>query len=244
MQAFYLKKIIFFCLVTLSFSQLAQSQSNKSLEQEAKKLYNEKKVIACIAKYEQLWKNKENLNYSELRRLAYLKSKTGDYTENLYILSLMLKIEPNALTYIEINNLAEELTLEGYSFSEFDLLYLRIAKYRIWLLSAVLIFSLFFIGGALYGSYKRKPFKTQIKFVFLVFIGSVLTLLVYSTKQSYLIVKDETVQLRNSPSAASQIVANIKKGNKFKIKAQKDIWYEIESNELTGYIRVDQVWRF
>lgn len=243
MQVFELKKIIFYLFFFLGISQLAQSQTSTQLRNEAKKYYKAQNIGKSIAKYEKIWENDGYLHLKEFQRLSYLKSKTGDYTENLYILSLILKKSPSISILNEIKRIAQESNIEGYDFNQFEILMLTFSAFRLPVLCIILVLLCFIFSVIVYKSFTKNHVKIQLKVFFCFFLLLTIILIKISQFNNVLIVKIDNCILRNQPSASGRAITELPKGTRLKKVSSDDIWIKIDWKNQDLYIKQDQVWK-
>jgi hypothetical protein len=95
MQAYYLKKIIFFFTFTLALLQLAYSQSDVPTIKRADSLYKTDNFVQAEQFFEQLLPSIEKPSTTIFLKLAFLKEKKGDFLKTLYYLNKAYQQEPN-----------------------------------------------------------------------------------------------------------------------------------------------------
>ncbi len=143
MQAYYLKKIIFFLFLNLNFLQLTKSQTDVGLLKKADSLYKTENFNASELIYEQSLLRIKNPSKSLFLKLAYTKEKKGDYLKTLYFLNKAYEIEPNEKILAKLNEIATIHELKGYELSDFNFLILFYKQYSGFLVAILLVLGIY-----------------------------------------------------------------------------------------------------
>ena len=122
MQAYYLKKIIFFLFLNLCFLQLAKSQTDVGILKKADSLYKTESYNASELIYEQGLSKIKNPSKSLFLKLANIKEKKGDYLKTLYFLNKAYEIDPSEKVLSKLNEIATSHDLKGYELSDFKII--------------------------------------------------------------------------------------------------------------------------
>lgn len=178
---------------------------------------------------------------SMLLKMAFITEGIGDKEKATLYLSKYYDLNPNPQTITKIKSLTNQTELIGYEVSEGMRFVLFLVEYKeiiVGSLTLILIFSLIFLwtkGNKLNEARFYWPSIFLVAFIFAInnFLKSQNAALV--TKSPTLIV--------SKPSAGGEMVDWVEPGHRVKIRASKDIWYEVEWKEKIAYIRKDNVTR-
>jgi tetratricopeptide (TPR) repeat protein len=242
MQAYYLKKIIFFFILNLTFTQLAKSQSDGEILKRADSLYKTENFNAAEVFFEQnipKLKNPSNVLYL---KLALIKEKKGDFLKTMYFLNKAYELSPNEKILAKLNEIAMNHNLKGYELSDFNFLILFYKQYSGFLVALLLILGIYIFVILLIKKYKNNwtPFNQKIfLIVYLIGIGFLLNL---PDKYHQGIINHDGVLLRTEPSAAATIEVSIDKGNRLNVLGGNDIWLRVLWNDKFLYLKESDIW--
>jgi tetratricopeptide (TPR) repeat protein len=242
MQAYYLKKIIFFFILNLTFVQLAKSQSDVGLIKRADSLYKSENFSSAELFYEQnLGKNK-NPSHLFFLKLALIKERKGDFLKSMYYLNKAYELAPSEKILAKLNEIASVHELKGYELSDFNFLILFYKQYSGFLVALLLILSIYIFVILFIKKYKSNltPFSQKIfLIVYLLGIGLLLNL---PDKYHQGIINRDGVLLRSEPSSAAPIEVSIDKGNRLNVLGGNDIWRRVIWNDKFLYLKESDIW--
>ncbi len=242
MQAYYLKKIIFFLFLYLSFVQLAKSQSDVGIIKRADSLYRNENFSAAELFYEKnLEKNKKTSHVLYLK-LALIKERKGDYLKSIYYLNKAYELTPNEKILAKLNEIASVHELKGYELSDFNFLILFYKQYSGFLVALLLILGIYIFVILFIKKYKNNliPFNQKIFLViYLLGIGLLLNL---PDKYHQGIINQDGVLLRSEPSSAAPITERINKGHRLNVLGGTDIWRRVIWKDEFLYLKESDIW--
>jgi tetratricopeptide (TPR) repeat protein len=242
MQAYYLKKIIFFLFLNLSFLQLAKSQTDVGLLKKADSLYKTENFSTSELIYEQSLSKIKNPSKSLFLKLASLKEKKGDYLKTLYFLNKAYELEPNEKTLAKLNEIATLHELKGYELSDFNFLILFYKQYSGFLVAILLILGIYIFVILFIKKYKNSYIPTNQKAFLIVYLVGVALLMNLPDKYHQGIINHDGVLLRTEPSSAAQIAGEINKGNRLNVIGGNDIWRRVLWNDHLVYLKESDLW--
>lgn len=176
-----------------------------------------------------------------LLKMAFISEGIGDNENATLYLSKYYDLSPNPQTITKIKSLTGQNELIGYEVSDGMRFVLFLVEYKeiiVAALTLVLIMSLIFLWS------KGKKL-TEARFYW---PSVILITLIFATNNflqapnAALVTKSPTL-IVSEPSAGGELVDLVEPGHRVKIKASKDIWYEVEWKEKIAYIRKDNVTR-
>lgn len=178
---------------------------------------------------------------SMLLKMAFISEGIGDNENATLYLSKYYDLSPNPQTITKIKSLTGQSELVGYEVSDgmrFVLFLVEFKEIIVGALTLVLIITLIFL-------WSKGNKLTEARFywpsVFLI-------VLIFGTNnflnaQNAALVTNSPTLIVSEPSAGGELVDMVEPGHRVKIRASKDIWYEVEWKEKIAYIRKDNVTR-
>ena len=143
MQAYYLKKIIFFFILNLTFLQLANSQSDVQIFKRADSLFKTENFNGSEQIYEQNLQKLKNPSNVLFLKLASIKEKKGDFLKSMYYLNKAYELNPNEKILAKLNEMAIIHELKGYELSDFNFLILFYKQYSGFLIALLMILGIY-----------------------------------------------------------------------------------------------------
>ena len=242
MQAYYLKKIIFFLFVNLSFLQLAKSQSDVSIIKKADSLYKLENYAASELFFEQNLQKLKNPSTVLFLKLASIKERKGDFLKSLYYLNKAYELSPSEKILAKLNEMATLHELKGYELSDFNFLILFYKQYSGFLVALLMILGIYIFVILFIKKYKSNytPFNQKVfLIVYLLGVGLLLNL---PDKYHQGIINHDAVLLRSEPSSAAPIEVSIDKGNRLNVLGGNDIWRRVIWNDKFLYLKESDIW--
>ncbi len=242
MQAYYLKKIIFFLFFNLTFSQLANSQSDVQLIKRADSLFKIENFSAAELFYEQNLISNPKLSESIYLKLALIKEKKGDFLKSIYFLNKAYEIAPDEKILAKLNEIANLHELKGYELSDFNFLILFYKQYSGFLVALLLILGIYIFVILFIKKYKSSltPFNQKLfLIIYLLGIGLLLNL---PDKYHQGIVNQDGVLLRSEPSSGATIIERVDKGHRLNVLGGNDIWKRVLWNDKFLYLKESDIW--
>ncbi len=242
MQAYYLKKIIFFLFLNLSFLQLVKSQSDVGNIKKADSLYKSENLSVAELFYEQNLQKIKNPSDVLFLKLASIKEKKGDFLKSMYYLNKAYELSPNEKILAKLNEMATIHDLKGYELSDFNFLILFYKQYSGFLVALLLILGIYIFVILFIKKYKSNftPFSQKVfMVVYLLGVGLLLNL---PDKYHQGIINHDGVLLRSEPSSAAPIEVSIDKGNRLNVLGGNDIWRRVYWNDKFLYLKESDIW--
>lgn len=242
MQAYYLKKIIFFFIITLSFGQLANSQSDGDILKKADSLYKSENYTSAEVLYEQILPKIKNPSDQFFLKLASIKEKKGDFLKTLYNLNKAYEQNPNEKILAKLNETATLHEVKGYELSDFNFLILFYKQYSGFLVALLLILGIYIFVILFIKKYKSNYIPTNQKVFLIVYLIGIALLLNLPDRYHQGIINHDGVLLRSEPSAAAKIEETIDKGHRLNVLGGNDIWRRVYWNEKFLYLKESDIW--
>jgi tetratricopeptide (TPR) repeat protein len=242
MQAYYLKKIIFFFIFFLSLLQLANSQSDVNSLKKADSLYKTSNFEAAEVIFEQYENKIKNPSANYFLKLASIKEKKGDYLKTLYYLNKAFEQEPSQKILIKLNEIASLHDLKGYELNDFNFLILFYKQYSGFLVAILLILGIYIFIILFIKKYKTEYIPLNQKVFLIIYLFGVGLVLNLPDKYHQGIINHDNVYLRIEPSAGAEIVEVVQKGHRLNIIGGKDIWKRVFWDDKFLYLKESDLW--
>lgn len=242
MQAYYLKKIIFFLILNLSFLQLAKSQSDVVEIKIADSLYKSENYSGSELIYEQNLLKTKNPSTILFLKLASIKEKKGDFLKSMYYLNKAYELSPSEKILAKLNEMAILHELKGYELSDFNFLILFYKQYSGFLVALLMILGIYIFVILFIKKYKSEYTPLNQKVFLVAYLFGVGLLLNLPDNYHQGIINHDGVLLRLEPSSAAPIAVRIDKGNRLNVLGGNDIWKRVIWNEKFLYLKESDIW--
>ena len=242
MQAYYLKKIIFFFFLNLTFLQLAYSQSDVKIFKSADSLYKSENYNAAELFYEQNLQKLKNPPKVLFLKLALIKEKKGDFLKSLYYLNKAYELSPSEKILAKLNEMAKLHELKGYELSDFNFLILFYKQYSGFLVALLMILAIYIFVILFIKKYKSNYIPINQKVFLIIYLFGVGLLLNLPDKYHQGIINHDGVLLRLEPSSAAPIEVRVDKGNRLNVLGGSDIWRRVIWNDKFLYLKESDIW--
>lgn len=242
MQAYYLKKIIFFLILYLTFPQLTKSQVDVNPLKVADSLYKSENFDGAELIYEQNLQKLDKPSDILFLKLASIKERKGDFLKTLYYLNKAYELSPSEKILARLNEMAIFHELKGYELSDFNFLILFYKQYSGFLVALLLILGIYIFVILFIKKYKSEFTPLNQKVFFFLYLLGVSLLLNLPDKYHQGIINRNSVLLRSEPSAAAPIEMSVDKGNKLNVLGGNDIWKRVYWNDRFLYIKESDIW--
>ena len=237
LKSIFLAKLSIFFLL---FLQSIHCQANVPQLLVADSLFQQRSYKEAMEFYE--------LNYqlgiyspSMLLKMAFISEGIGDNEKATLYLSKYYDLSPNPQTITKIKSLTGQSELVGYEVSDGMRFALFLVEYKVIIVAALTLFlmmSLIFLWSKGNKLTEAKFYWPSVVLITLIFgINNFL-----NAPNAALVTSSPTL-IVSEPSAGGELVDLVEPGHRVKIKASKDIWYEVEWKEKIAYIRKDKVTR-
>lgn len=232
MLNFFLRNIsiaIFFtCIPVFTFAQNADLAAADSL-------FANQKYTDAMEIYEQIFENKE-ASPAMLTKMAYIQEGLGNFSDALYYLNLYYLKTSDKAAVNKMRELAEKNNLTGYEYSDLKFILGISRQYRSEILLGLILFSaILFIYAWRKIKHKEKPvFSAVWQLLTLIAIIS-LNNRFFDTKGG--IINQDHTLLMTGPSAGSEPIDFVNKGNKVIVLGSDEIWSKVQYGETEAYVR-------
>ena len=237
LKSIFLAKLSIFFLL---FLQSIHCQANVPQLLVADSLFQQRSYKEAMEFYE--------LNYqlgiyspSMLLKMAFISEGIGDNEKATLYLSKYYDLSPNPQTITKIKSLTGQSELVGYEVSDGMRFALFLVEYKVIIVAALTLFlmmSLIFLWSKGNKLTEAKFYWPSVVLITLIFgINNFL-----NAPNAALVTSSPTL-IVSEPSAGGELVDLVEPGHRVKIRASKDIWYEVEWKEKIAYIRKDKVTR-
>lgn len=220
---------VFFLLVTHS----AYSQTTTFSLSQADSLFSAKQYKEALTIYEQLIEEEQSYSPAMLLKVAFISEGMGDFAKATLYLSKYYDYSPNPRVIAKIKTLTNQATLIGYEVSDQEKLVKFLLDWKMELTSFFTFVAVLMLILAVALKDKQKAF----------YVPAALTLGLAFAANNFLsapesaIITGNGTLIMDSPTSAGNLIRRVEPGHRVKIKAKVDMWYEVEWNNRTAYIR-------
>lgn len=204
----------------------------------ADSLFANNKYTEAYLQYEELFQD-GMFTPAMLLKMAFIQDGSDNYAEALYYLDFYFQKTADRSVIGKIEEIAEEQTLEGYKYNDWNYF---VAVYKKYKLQIVLLFLSLILLCSTYIYYTYKKQRTsKIAYAFqLLLVVFMFFLINFDTPQNGIILESHTL-LREAPSAAADIKGTTGKGHKVRVLQVGPIWTHIRLADLEAFIKTSRV---
>lgn len=217
------------------------SQDLQANLKQADSLFKEQRFTQSFDLYQQLYESQAHASPAMLLKMAYIKEGLGDIPTAQYYLNEYYLATSNDLALQKMEDLAEAHGLEGYNHNDITFLFNLYYKNYNWLLIGIIGLTALVFLYVLYDRFKLqgRPISSTI------FLGILLIVLFYLVNfgrdyDKALVTRSNTFVMA-APSAGSDVLDVIQKGNKLEVNGTYDVWSEVEWNGQTAYVKTRNI---
>lgn len=230
---FFIAELILIFLIPF---QITDCQANGSSLNLADSLFTHKKYQEALQIYEGML-DVGTYSPAMLLKMAFIAEGVGDFQESTLYLSKYYSHNPNPKVIAKIKALTNQTTLVGYGVSDQQ----KFFKFLIDLnqeITATFAFLLliFLISSIAFPKQRTGFYAPALILLVLTFVSNN-----FLKDQDTAIITGATTLIMDTPTAAGNLIRKVDAGHRVVIKSSKDIWYEIEWNEKTGYIKKENL---
>jgi tetratricopeptide (TPR) repeat protein len=230
---FFIAKLILFFLLTY---QITDCQANVSDLNLADSLFASKKYQEALIIYERILDD-QAYSPAMLLKMAFIAEGVGDFTKSTLYLSKYYSHNPNPKVIAKIKNLTNQATLVGYNVSDRQ----KFLKFLIDLNQEItatfaLLMVVFLISIFAFPKQRTGFYAPAIIFMALTFVSNN-----FLKDRETAIITGAPTLIMDKPTAAGNLIRKVDAGHRVVIKSSKDIWYEIEWNEKTAYVKKENL---
>ena len=219
-------------LISLSMSTLGFSNPK---EIAADSLWKQGDFKKALRNYQLLLKQESKASPTLLLKMANCAASLRNYPAEIYYLNLCYQIAPSKSLQEQIRILANQYNLQGYNFSDLDL----ILQYYYQIDDAVVLAGLALSLLLVIAMFKSRLQKKQLVYYPLIFLICIIGFAVANNIQTInqkAIIAFNNSLLMEGPSAASNNLTKVSQGHRVTITAKNDVWYKITWLNNTAYI--------
>lgn len=234
------KIFIFFLALCLTIAISAISQHKKNILFKGDSLFEAKNYEDALKIYKEIH---ENNIYSPamLLKMAYIEEQKGDVPNALYYLSSYYYLKPDREIHIRMERMASKINLKGYDYTDFEYFNYLYRENYYYIISFLLSLSGIYFVHLILKKIKGNPFGIRPLIFFAVLIS-----LFYFTNFDFstpkVITRRNNVLIMTNPAAGSDVASVVSRGQQFRVIGKEDIWYRIELENRTNYVRKSDVW--
>lgn len=232
-RPFFLVKLPFIFLLML---QSISSQADTGRLFNADSLFQSKNYQEALVIYESILNEDQAYSPAMLLKMAFISEGMGDYPKTILYMSKYYEHNPTPQIPNKIKELTNQNSLVGYSISDSEQ-FMGILRDNGQLITAV--FGLLLILSLI--ALVLKGFKTGYAVTSLLLIGMAALSNNLLHKPETAIVTGSPSLIMDHPSAGGNLIRQVGSGHRVIIRSSVDIWYRIEWNEQTAYVKKDQV---
>ena len=239
MQASYLNKIIFSCILYLGIWQNANCQIDTKQISKADSLFKTNQLLEAEKIYLQFY----NPRYKEIEnikfKLAFIAKQKNDWANEIFYLSSIQAKNASPLISQRLNQISNKHQMGGYEMDFIDQL--------VWIYFAFFPYIMgFLIGIAIYAATiliykKQKKRKSPPAYIYSLSLYLAYIYL-FANFPSYLnfgIITKNKVYLREFSSSAAPVAKILSQGNRVTHWYTKDIWTLCYYEGNVGYIKTE-----
>lgn len=233
-------KIVKLSLFLLVFSTVSQAQNNNPLLVQADSLFQQKRYIQALERYQKLFED-HRYTPAMLLRMAYVEEGLNNVSRSAYYLNLYYLATQDKDALAKLEELAIKNRLEGYATDEIDGL-------RSFYLTHHDLITYTFLGIALLAfaialtqrlAMKNKPIA---EFVTLCIVAVLFMLHIsQQTLWAKAIVAKDNTYVMSGPSAGASVLSIVRDGHRVEVLGKKDVWTKVKLGESEGYIRTSNL---
>ncbi|WP_192820130.1 SH3 domain-containing protein [Rufibacter sp. LB8] len=226
-----------FCAALLCLAQPVLAQAPAKNLQHADSLYAQRQYTQAFAVYERLLTKNEVYTPQMLLKMAYIQEGLQQYTQSMYYLQLYYSKNPSRSVLRKMEEVGQQQQLSGYAYTDWDFFKTQFYKYYATLLELLLLAAAVFLTFLLMGWYRKRPVARSWQWGFLGYLAFVFYFANFLSLGQQGIITTAHVPIMAAPSAGAGLVATASLGHKVAILGEEDIWYRIEWQDQTAYIR-------
>lgn len=237
----FLKKIFnFLFILLLSGHFTAFSQETELNLASGDKAFEAGNYAEALKNYELVLHQGKQYSEAMLLKMAFIKEKEKDIPTTLYYLHLCYAKTTREVILQKIIELAEDNKLKGHKPTDIRYLFFLFEKHIV--LSVFVVLLLIVGAGGFIFMRGQKGYEILFPSI-LIALASLTFLYVYDfgKPQNRCLVKQKAI-LMDSPSAGAIQVDMIDKGHCLEIVGKTDIWYKVDYQDKTAYLRESNVW--
>jgi hypothetical protein len=212
-------------------------QSTTAQLNQADSLYARHQYTQAYTIYEQLLNQQKVYTPQMLLKMAYIQEGLQNYTQSMYYLQLFYSKQPSRSILRKMEEVGLQQHLQGYAYTDLDFFKTQFHKYYDNILELLLIGAVIFLTLLVRRWLKKKTIPKQTQGTFLVYLAFIFFYANFLTLGQQGILLNPNVPIMTAPSAGAGLVTTAGVGHRVNIVGEQDIWYRIEWEGQTAYIR-------
>jgi hypothetical protein len=226
-----------FCAACLLFSQPVLAQSPSQRLTQADSLFTQHRYTQALGIYENLLTQGQVYSPQMLLKMAYIHEGLQQYTKSMYYLQLYYSKHPSRSVLRKMEEVGLQQHLSGYQYTDWDFFKTQFYKYYAHILELLLAVAVIALTLLFLRWVKKRPIPLNAKVIFLLYLVFLFYFANFLTLGRQGIIQAGNAPIMTAPSAGSSLVAAVGMGHKVRVLGEQDIWYRIEWNDQTAYIR-------
>jgi hypothetical protein len=231
------KFCLLFCAAWFLGRQPVLAQSPSVLLSRADSLYTHHRFTQALDIYEKLLTEEHRYTPQMLLKMAYIHEGLQQYTKSMHYLQLYYSKHPTRSILRKMEEVGLQQQLHGYAYTDWDFFKTQFYKYYAQILEILLVGAVIALFLLVRGWLRKKRLSTEVKGGFLLYLGFIFYFANFLTLGQQGIIQNSNVPIMTAPSAGAELVVTVDMGHKVNILGEQDIWYRIEWEEKTAYIR-------
>ncbi|TAG56585.1 MAG: hypothetical protein EAZ27_04595 [Cytophagales bacterium] len=236
------KKIFILFSFLVSSTVLAGKYPQQIIE--ADKLFSTKKYQESYQLYYQAFQ-KGIITPQAVLKMALIKEGVGESVKALYFLNYFYENYPDKKIFNKMKELADKEQYKGYVYSDLEFFANVYRNYQIEIILGILGFVFLYFFAVITNKIFIKGISNTSPFLFVLFLLAIFYVVNFGENffnpEKAVILNDKCL-LMEAPAAGSNQVGLGMKGNRVQISKKIDIWAEIEYDNKTCYIRLDNLY--
>ncbi|MCC5920111.1 MAG: hypothetical protein LAT68_11720 [Cyclobacteriaceae bacterium] len=234
MKTYFFISLLF---ISLTLPNNLLSNNLQSLIYQADSLFASKKFTQAIDIYETIYNEEKSASPQMLLKMAYIKEGLGDLPYSIYYLGRYYQFTRDQAVLKQMNKLANEHNFLGYEYQDriFFLHQWHVNKTKIQLSAFVITLLLFLTSGYLWYTQSSQFKSLMVASLSALFLSGALINVDKLLPRKGVVIANSPIM--TEASAASGYIKHSQKGHLVTVKGNKDNWYRIEQNGVSGYIR-------
>ena len=228
-------------ILITTFSVSAQMKElNESLAI-ADSLFLAHKYTESLEIYKSIHETGQMASPAMLLKMAFINEALDDIPNTLYYLNLNYLRTSDEGVLQKMEDLATKHGLQGYNYDEFDFFLNLYYLYHNQLTYGLLALSIVLFVGIIYRKQKFEVRPVVLGVLFILINIGIFYSVNFGREFRQGIVEEGNTYLMAQPSSSSRVLDIITEGHRLKILGQNDVWYKVEWNDESAYIKYNRI---
>ena len=207
----------------------------------ADSLFAEKKYTESFEIYKNLHEEKRLMSPAMFLKMAYIKEGLGGYSDALYYLNLYYLKTADKKVLSKMESLAEKKDLRGYNNTDYEFIQTIFFKYQNQIILLIISLSILCLAIGYYLKFKKESSPSFPLVSMVLFLAIAFYVINFGKAYNKAIISKSNAYLMSGPSAASEVVKIVKKGNRVNTLGQTDVWTKVEIGTTSGYVKTSKL---